>query len=71
MADSVAVMTFAELPDGACRYETSGATAVQDFRFCGLPAIAGKPYCATHYEIAYRTIQTDQFRRGPAMLRAA
>jgi hypothetical protein len=65
-------MTFAELPDGGCRFEVTNADAVADFLFCGLPAMAGKAYCAAHMAIAYQTaIETDQFRRGPAMLRAA
>jgi GcrA cell cycle regulator len=71
MPGSGVMMTFAEMPDDGCRFEVGGADAVANYLFCGQPAIAGKPYCRAHYEIAYQTIETDQFRRGPAILRAA
>lgn len=62
-----------------------GEPRTPDFRFCDAVALAGKPYCQEHYDIAYRPYRpkaehlADQVaagveianRRGPIRMRSA
>ena len=41
-----------ELTTGMCKWP-EGEPDQEDFRFCGQPAIEGKPYCAVHCARAY------------------
>lgn len=43
-----------ELRDKMCRWPM-GDPKDADFRFCGLHAVAGLPYCGEHAKVAYQT----------------
>jgi hypothetical protein len=45
----------------ACRYPI-GDPQRPDFRFCGCPSVAGKPYCARHFSMAYAPITRSKHR---------
>lgn len=40
-------LALVELQAGDCRYPYGDT----DFTFCGLPALAGAPYCVPHYHL--------------------
>jgi GcrA cell cycle regulator len=46
------VITLDGLTASMCSWP-NGEPGKPDFRFCGKPTEAGKPYCAPHCEIAY------------------
>lgn len=46
------VVTLERLGSSMCSWP-EGEPGTPEFRFCGEPAIAGKPYCAPHCAIAY------------------
>jgi GcrA cell cycle regulator len=50
------MLTFDELNRGDCKYPFGDS----DFRFCGLPAIEGQPYCQHCSRLAY---QSPEHRR--------
>lgn len=42
-------------PTGAgCRWPHGHPSEPETFRFCGEPAVQGKPYCAAHCAVAYK-----------------
>ena len=49
---SADMVKMEELTTGMCKWP-EGEPDHEDFRFCGLPAIEGKPYCAAHCARAY------------------
>jgi GcrA cell cycle regulator len=48
----VKVFTLTDLSSQTCRWPI-GDPKHEDFRFCGKPVVAGKPYCAEHCATAY------------------
>jgi len=46
------IVRLNELRAGMCCWPI-GEPGTSDFRFCGKPAMAGKPYCADHCAMAY------------------
>jgi GcrA cell cycle regulator len=46
------VITLDRLSANMCSWP-EGEPGQDDFRFCGTPAVDGKPYCAAHCKIAY------------------
>ena len=48
----VKVFTLTDLSSQTCRWPI-GDPKHEDFRFCGKPVIAGKPYCGEHCATAY------------------
>jgi GcrA cell cycle regulator len=46
------VVTLDRLSANMCSWP-EGEPGTADFRFCGTPAVDGKPYCAAHCKIAY------------------
>ncbi len=51
-APEVRVFTLTDLSSQTCRWPI-GDPKHEDFRFCGKPVIAGKPYCGEHCATAY------------------
>lgn len=47
------------LTAGMCSWP-DGEPGAEDFRFCGRPAIEGKPYCAEHCARAYVRVSKDR-----------
>ena len=41
-----------------------GDPATDDFWFCGLPAVPGKPYCDTHVAVAFQPMSARRDRRA-------
>jgi len=48
----VKVFTLTDLSSQTCRWPI-GDPKHEDFRFCGKPVHAGKPYCGEHCAVAY------------------
>jgi GcrA cell cycle regulator len=48
----VKVFTLTDLSSQTCRWPI-GDPKHEDFRFCGKPVVAGKPYCGEHCATAY------------------
>jgi GcrA cell cycle regulator len=46
------VFTLTDLSAQTCRWPI-GDPKNEDFRFCGKPVAAGKPYCGEHCSVAY------------------
>ncbi len=46
------IFTLVDLSSQTCRWPI-GDPKHEDFRFCGKPVIAGKPYCGEHCATAY------------------
>ena len=46
------IITLDTLKANMCSW-TNGEPGKPDFRFCGEPAVDGKPYCLEHCKIAY------------------
>jgi GcrA cell cycle regulator len=40
-----------------------GDPATDDFWFCGLPALPGKPYCEAHVGVAFQPMSARRDRR--------
>lgn len=55
-------LTLMELTERTCKWPI-GDPATDDFYFCGLPAVAGKPYCETHVSVAFQPMQPRRDRR--------
>ena len=50
---SIKFVGTGDLTDRMCRWPF-GHPGEQEFRFCGTPRIATRPYCAEHCSLAYR-----------------
>jgi GcrA cell cycle regulator len=55
-------LTLMELTERTCKWPI-GDPATDNFYFCGLPAIPGKPYCEAHVAVAFQPMQARRDRR--------
>lgn len=55
-------LTLMELTERTCKWPI-GDPATPDFWFCGLPTVAGKPYCEAHVSVAFQPMQARRDRR--------
>ncbi|WP_209425645.1 GcrA family cell cycle regulator [Pararhodobacter sp. SW119] len=51
-----------ELTERTCKWPI-GDPATPEFWFCGLPVVAGKPYCEAHVGVAFQPMQSRRDRR--------
>lgn len=51
-----------ELTERTCKWPI-GDPATEEFWFCGLPSVAGKPYCEAHVSVAFQPMQSRRDRR--------
>ena len=51
-----------ELTERTCKWPI-GDPATEDFWFCGLPSVAGKPYCEAHVGVAFQPMSARRDRR--------
>lgn len=58
------IVTLERLTSTMCCWP-DGDPGKPEFRFCGVPAVNGKPYCATHCSLAYLT-STSKSKRAKA-----
>ena len=55
-------LTLMELTERTCKWPI-GDPATEDFWFCGLPSLPGKPYCEAHVGVAFQPISARRDRR--------
>ncbi|WP_333828324.1 GcrA family cell cycle regulator [Pararhodobacter sp.] len=55
-------LSLMELTERTCKWPI-GDPATEEFWFCGLPAVAGKPYCEAHVSVAFQPMQSRRDRR--------
>jgi GcrA cell cycle regulator len=55
-------LTLMQLTERTCKWPI-GDPATDDFWFCGLPCVAGKPYCETHVAVAFQPMSARRDRR--------
>ncbi|MCB5411945.1 GcrA family cell cycle regulator [Pseudogemmobacter faecipullorum] len=55
-------LTLMELTERTCKWPI-GDPASDDFWFCGLPSLAGKPYCEAHVGVAFQPMSARRDRR--------
>ena len=55
-------LTLMELTERTCKWPI-GDPATDDFWFCGLPSVAGKPYCEAHVGVAFQPMSARRDRR--------
>lgn len=55
-------LTLMELTERTCKWPI-GDPATEEFWFCGLPSVAGKPYCEAHVSVAFQPMQARRDRR--------
>ena len=55
-------LTLMELTERTCKWPI-GDPATEDFWFCGLPALPGKPYCEAHVGVAFQPMSARRDRR--------
>ena len=55
-------LTLMELTERTCKWPI-GDPATPDFWFCGLPSVAGKPYCEAHVGVAFQPMSARRDRR--------
>lgn len=56
-------LTLMQLSERTCKWPV-GDPATDDFWFCGLPAVPGKPYCETHVAVAFQPMSARRDRRA-------
>ncbi|MEO0821662.1 MAG: GcrA family cell cycle regulator [Pseudomonadota bacterium] len=58
-------LSLLELTERTCKWPIGDPTD-DDFHFCGLPVVPGKPYCEHHVGVAYQPMSTrrDRARAG-------
>ncbi len=56
-------LSLMQLTERTCKWPV-GDPATDDFWFCGLPAVAGKPYCETHVAVAFQPMSARRDRRA-------
>ncbi|MEM8570237.1 MAG: GcrA family cell cycle regulator [Pseudomonadota bacterium] len=56
-------LTLMQLTERTCKWPV-GDPATDDFWFCGLPAVPGKPYCETHVSVAFQPMSSRRDRRS-------
>jgi GcrA cell cycle regulator len=54
-------ITLLELTERVCKWPIGDPTD-PDFRFCGLPAVPGKPYCQAHVAVAFQPMSSRRDR---------
>jgi GcrA cell cycle regulator len=55
-------LSLMELTERTCKWPI-GDPATDDFWFCGLTTVAGKPYCEAHVSVAFQPMQARRDRR--------
>ena len=55
-------LTLMELTERTCKWPI-GDPATDDFWFCGLPSLQGKPYCEAHVSVAFQPMSARRDRR--------
>ena len=55
-------LTLMALTERTCKWPI-GDPATDDFWFCGLPSVAGKPYCEAHVGVAFQPMSARRDRR--------
>jgi GcrA cell cycle regulator len=55
-------LSLMELTERTCKWPI-GDPATDDFWFCGLPSVAGKPYCEAHVGVAFQPMSARRDRR--------
>ncbi len=55
-------LTLMELTERTCKWPI-GDPATEDFWFCGLPSVAGKPYGEAHVGVAFQPMSARRDRR--------
>jgi len=55
-------LTLMELTERTCKWPV-GDPATDDFWFCGLPVLPGKPYCEAHVGVAFQPMSARRDRR--------
>ena len=55
-------LTLMELTERTCKWPI-GDPATEDFWFCGLPSLSGKPYCEAHVGVAFQPMSARRDRR--------
>lgn len=55
-------ISLMELSERTCRWPI-GDPATDDFYFCGLPVMQGKPYCEAHANVGFQPMSTRRDRR--------
>lgn len=56
-------LTLMQLTERTCKWPI-GDPATDDFWFCGLPCVPGKPYCDTHVAVAFQPMSARRDRRA-------
>jgi GcrA cell cycle regulator len=56
-------LTLMQLTERTCKWPV-GDPATDDFWFCGLTCVAGKPYCETHVAVAFQPMSARRDRRA-------
>ena len=56
-------LTLMELTERTCKWPI-GDPATEEFWFCGLPTVAGKPYCEMHVGVAFQPMSSRRDRRA-------
>jgi GcrA cell cycle regulator len=56
-------LNLMQLTERTCKWPV-GDPATDDFWFCGLPAVGGKPYCETHVAVAFQPMSARRDRRA-------
>ncbi|MEL7172748.1 MAG: GcrA family cell cycle regulator, partial [Pseudomonadota bacterium] len=54
-------LSLLELTERTCKWPIGDPTE-DNFFFCGLPALPGKPYCEHHVLVAYQPMSTRRDR---------
>ncbi len=55
-------LSLMDLTERTCKWPI-GDPATEDFWFCGLPSVAGKPYCDAHVGVAFQPMSARRDRR--------
>ncbi len=55
-------LSLMELTERTCKWPI-GDPATEDFWFCGLPSVPGKPYCEAHVSVAFQPMSARRDRR--------
>ncbi len=56
-------LSLMQLTERTCKWPV-GDPATDDFWFCGLSAVPGKPYCETHVAVAFQPMSARRDRRA-------
>ena len=56
-------LSLMQLSERTCKWPV-GDPATDDFWFCGLPTVPGKPYCETHVAVAFQPMSARRDRRA-------